>query len=97
MNRHLISTRAKPRTCPGCGAPTLTALDRGLPATVDATPIDPGPPEITALLAGKWTYILLTSGYLLHRDADRIHARTPGNIHAQHACPQPTLTDLEGK
>lgn len=90
MSRHLISTTAAGKPCPGCTAPILTALDEGLTATVDAEPITG--PEVQILITGRRTYTLHANNELTYRDAGRIiggHLR--GTIHAEHRCPQPTL------
>jgi hypothetical protein len=91
MSQHLITTRARNTTCPGCAAPILTAIDAGLPAHVDATPIDPAN-EIGILLTGAWTYTHTTAGHLIHRHPDHIRTGQPtGPIHQQHKCPTPPL------
>jgi hypothetical protein len=97
---HFASTPAAEATCPRCHRPILTALDEGLRARVDPTPVTAAE-EITALLAGRWTYTLLASGHLVHRDSHRITAGTlHGPTHAEHRCPprprQTSITDLIG-
>lgn len=88
---HFASTTTKPGRCRRCRAPILTALDEGLPATVDATPLPNQAAEITALINNLWTYVHTRSGYLIHRDARRIaHNSIAGTIHAQHTCVSPT-------
>lgn len=93
MREHLISTRVVQRQCPRCGTELLVAIDEGIPAHVDAAPIDPAD-EIAALLTGRWTYAL-RRGELVHRDEYRIRGGYAGEaIHAQHRCQiftQPTL------
>ncbi|MEU5549224.1 hypothetical protein ABZ738_05595 [Micromonospora sp. NPDC047793] len=100
MTRHLISTTATPGTCPRCRRPVITALDDGIPARVDATPLPDRQAEIAALLEGRWTYTHTTNRHLIHRDAARITANTlTGTIHAEHKCTgaiQLTLDDLIG-
>jgi len=85
MRQYLISTRVKPRTCPRCNASTLFAYSEGVPAHVDATPIDAAE-ELAALAEGRWTYELLWCGELLHRDQYRICGKPYGTIHQQHRC-----------
>jgi hypothetical protein len=93
--RHLVSTPAKAETCPGCRAALLVALDEGLTARVDATPLPDRPAEIAALLAGRRTYTRLRNNELVHRDADRIaDPRLRGDIHAQHQCTGPAQGEL---
>lgn len=90
MTRHLVSTAAVVKSCPGCGTPVLKALDEGLTAIADAQPI-PGT-EVETLLTGLRTYTYSANKLLTHRDADRITAgNMRGTIHAQHRCPQSTL------
>ncbi|MFI6228905.1 hypothetical protein ACIBCR_16500 [Micromonospora echinospora] len=91
MTRHLISTVATESRCPRCRAATLTALDDGIPARVNATPLPDRQAEITALLDGRLTYVLTTNRHLLHRDGSRIAANTlRGTVHAEHKCTGPT-------
>jgi hypothetical protein len=91
MSQHLITTRARTTTCPGCAAPILTAIDAGLPAHVNPTPIPPQQ-EATILLTGAWTYTHTTAGHLIHRHPDHIRTGQPtGPIHATHKCPTPPL------
>ncbi len=91
MSDHLASTTAKPRTCPGCGSPTLVGLDRGLPFMVDANEITPEQ-EIAILLTGRWTYVRTTKGQMLHRTPERIRSKyLTGTIHAEHQCPTKPL------
>lgn len=82
---HFVSTPTSHTTCPRCDAPLLVAIDEGLAARVDATPINRHQ-EIAALVAGKWTYT--HAGHqLIHRDPARIRSnQPPGTIHAQHLC-----------
>ena len=83
---HLVSTKITHTRCPHCRAHILVALDNGIPARVDPTPLLNRTAEIAALLAGRWTYELHL-GELMHRDAARIHANnTRGTIHADHQC-----------
>lgn len=100
MTRHLISTVAGDHRCDRCRAPIITALDDGIPARVDATPLRDRQAEIAALLDGKWTYVLTINRHLIHRDADRITANNiAGTIHAEHKCTGPaqlTFDDLIG-
>jgi hypothetical protein len=97
---HFTSTRATPNHCPRCQAPTLTALDEGIPATVNPTPLPDRQAEITALLQGLHTYTLTSNAQLIHRDTTRITANTlHGTIHAQHKCAGPAqllIDDLLG-
>jgi len=91
MSRHLVSTAAAVKSCPGCGTTTLKAIDEGLTVIADAQPI-PGT-EVEILLTGLRTYTFSSGKYLTYRDADRIAGGyLHGTIHAQHRCPQPTLT-----
>lgn len=91
MSQHLISTKATPTTCGGCGTPLLVGHDAGIPARVNATPIPPEK-EAAILLTGAWTYTLTTGKQLIQRDADKIRSGwPPGTIHAQHKCNTPTL------
>ncbi|MEU4367533.1 hypothetical protein [Micromonospora chersina] len=98
MTRHLISTVATDHRCDRCHAPIIAALDDGIPARVDATPLRDRQAEIAALLDGKWTYVLTLNRHLIHRDASRITANTlTGTIHAEHKCTGPaqlTFDDL---
>ncbi|MFY1658553.1 hypothetical protein [Micromonospora sp. WMMD1274] len=98
MTRHLISTVATDHRCDRCHTPIITALDDGIPARVDATPLPDRQTEIDALLNGKFTYTLTLNRHLIHRDADRITANTlTGTIHAEHKCTAPaqlTFDDL---
>lgn len=90
MSRHLVSTAAVGKPCPGCATPILTALDEGLAAAVDAQPITAT--EIAILLTGRRTYTLHANNGLTYRDAGRIAGgHLHGTIHAEHRCPQPTL------
>jgi hypothetical protein len=97
---HLISTPATAQTCPRCGAPILTALDEGIPARVDQDPVD-NAGEISAILDGRWTFVLTQFRHLVHRDAHRITAGKPrGTIHAEHHCTrniQTTIDDMIGQ
>lgn len=98
MADHLASTTATPSTCHRCGASLLTALDEGIRARVDATPLTDTQAEIAALLAGLRTYTHQAK-QLIHRDAYRIAAQTlTGRIHAEHQCPprpvQSTIYDI---
>lgn len=91
MSQHLISTKAKPTTCGGCGTPLLTAHDAGIPARVNATPIAPEQ-EAAVLLTGAWTYTLTAGKQLIHRTPEKIRSNwPPGTIHASHQCNIPTL------
>lgn len=99
---HLVSTPATDTTCPRCRTPLLVALDEGLTARVDATPLPNRQAEITALLDSRWTYTHTRSNHLIHRDAPRIAAGTlHGPIHAEHRCgnrpQQLTIEDLIGQ
>lgn len=93
------STRATEATCPRCRAPILTALDEGVPATVDATPLPDRAAEIAVLLDGRKTYSHAQK-QIFYRNATRIRDTTiNGTIHAEHRCagPQQTLLDeLDG-
>ena len=87
MSQHLISTKAKPTTCGGCGTPLLAAHDAGIPARGNATPIAPEQ-EAAVLLTGAWTYTLTAGKQLIHRTPEKIRSNWPtGTIHAQHKCP----------
>lgn len=91
MSIHLISTRAIPRKCPGCGNQILVGIDEGVNARADATPITPAN-EAPVLITGRRTYTLISSGYLIHRTAAHITSGQPrGTIHAEHKCQHPTL------
>lgn len=97
---HLVSTTATEQPCPRCRRATLTALDEGLPARVDATPLHDRTAEIAALLQGRWTFTYTANRQLIHRDATRItdnHLR--GTVHAAHKCvgyEQTTIDDMIG-
>ena len=93
---HLISTVANETACPRCHGAILTALDEGLPARVDTTPLPNHQAEIAALLTGRRTYTQLPTGELAHRDPDRItDPNLRGTIHAEHKCPpQPSQGEL---
>lgn len=80
----MISTLTKPGTCPRCHSQLLVALDAGLPAQVDATPITTSQ-EIAALIEGRWTYLHIHQ-QLIHRTAAIITGGRTGNIHAEHRC-----------
>lgn len=101
MTQHFISTVAAEATCPRCRARTLTALDEGIPARVDATPLPDRQAEIAALLNGQWTYVLTNNKHLAIRDASRITGNSlRGTIHAEHKCTGPTqltFDDLIGE
>ena len=85
MSDHLVTTPAVAGTCPRCRCVILTGLAEGLRARVDPTALDPTA-EVTALLAGRWTYTL-TAGGLVHRDAGRIAGGTlTGPVLADHTC-----------
>lgn len=94
-HEHFICTKASPGTCPRCRRPILTATAEGLPARVDATPLDPAG-ELAALLAGLHTYTHTRWGELVYRDASRIRGRyLQGPTHAEHRCPpQPIQQEL---
>lgn len=98
---HLASTTADDAECPRCHKPILTALDEGLTAHVDATPLPDRQAEIAALIEGRWTYTLTTYRQLIHRNAQRITADTMrGTIHAEHRCAgivQLTIDDMIGQ
>lgn len=93
--RHLISTTATDRTCPRCHAPILTALDEGLPATIDREPIA-ATTEVAILLTGRRTYTKTHGGQLIHRTPERIRGGwlRGGTIHAEHKCDQPPSEQL---
>lgn len=87
----LITTRAKPATCRGCGTPTLAGVAEGMPVVVDQQPIEPGQ-EYLILLDGRHTYALNPKGELWHRSEWRIRGGRLSilqTIHAQHACAKP--------
>lgn len=87
MSQHLISTRAVEVDCPQCQQPVLRAVDEGLPAVVDATPINPTT-ELHTLLDNRRTYARLHCRELAHRHAGRIrHGLVGDAIHAEHICP----------
>lgn len=91
MTQHFASTRATDARCPRCHAALLTALDEGLTARVDATPLPDRDAEIAALLDGRWTYTLTANRHLIMRAAHRIAANTiRGTVHAEHKCTGPT-------
>ena len=90
------NTRAvRPRTCPGCGALALEALDAPICAVsvrIDPTPLGPVG-EALARLTGRRTYHLHHAGgrhELDRRSAGHIaHApagTTRGDVVAEHAC-----------
>ena len=85
--QHLITTVAKPETCPRCNTVTLAGVVEGLPARVDlAVTLDPTG-EASAILAGRDTYTLLRTGELAYRDAGRIKGGSlTGPVLAQHKC-----------
>lgn len=84
---HLASTKATIATCHRCGTPTLTALDTGITARVDAQPLDTPHAEIAALLEGRETFTRTPGGQLIRRTAERIHSGwLKGTIHAAHKC-----------
>ncbi|MFI6160370.1 hypothetical protein ACIA59_10520 [Micromonospora haikouensis] len=94
--RHLISTVATETRCHRCHAPILTALDDGVPARVDATPLPDRTAEINALLDGRWTYTHTANRHLVIRDEHRIASTTiTGTIHAEHKCTGPTQLTLD--
>lgn len=95
MHDHLISTVATEHTCP-CGTPVLTAVDSGMPARVDATPLVDRAAELAALLDGRWTYTHIRCGWLVHRDSHEITANVlDGPVHRQHRCrPRPLQTTI---
>lgn len=101
MTTPFRSTTATDTRCPACRAQTLTALDEGIPARVDAAPLPDRQAEIAALLNGQATYVLTTNRQLIHRDAERITANTlHGTIHAEHKCSPPaqlTIDNLIGE
>ncbi|NIL59927.1 hypothetical protein [Salinispora arenicola] len=96
MIQHLTSTSATETRCPRCRTALLTALDDGIPARVNATPLPDRQAEITALINGQWTYTLTRNQHLVIRDAERITADTlQGTIHAEHTCTGPTQLTLD--
>jgi hypothetical protein len=85
MTNFLITTKIDAHPCHRCGAVILAGFAEGLHARVDLAPLDHGE-EIHALLAGLWTYTLIPTGELVHRDAGRIaggylHGPTLGTHH----------------
>lgn len=93
---HLASTTAKAAPCPRCHRATLVALDEGISARVDATPLRDRADEIAALLENRWTYTLTNWGHLVHREPGRIAANTlRGAIHAEHKCNRPVQLTLD--
>jgi hypothetical protein len=93
---HLVSTTAKPATCPRCHSPLLVALAEGVTVRIDATPLADRAAEITALLDNRATYSRFGNGELVHRDGQRITDpflnRLP--IHAAHQCTGPAQGEL---
>ena len=84
---YFVSTAALESRCPRCRTPILTALDEGLTARVDLTPLPDRRAEIDALLTGRWTYVRTRDRHLIYRDSHRIIAGTPrGPIHGEHKC-----------
>lgn len=98
MTKAFQSTLAAPESCDRCRAPLLVALDEGLTARVNATPLPNRDAEIAALIQGLWTYTLTNNRHLIYRSAERITAgMLRGTIHAQHHCNGPqqlTFDDL---
>ncbi len=88
MSNHFVSTTATESRCRHCRRPTLTALDEGQPAHVDATPLPDRQAEINALLNNRRTYTHTTYGQLHYRDENKLrNPTTPGaRIHAEHKC-----------
>lgn len=104
MTEHLVTTIAKQQRCHRCRAPILTALDEGLTARVDATPLRNRDAEIAALLDNRRTYNYTSYGHLYYRDEWRIAASIPPGtaIHAEHKCstqkgPQQLTLDIGAK
>ncbi|MEV4384379.1 hypothetical protein AB0J68_01420 [Micromonospora sp. NPDC049580] len=101
MTKAFQSTVATPQPCDRCHAALLVALDEGLTARVDATPLPNRQAEIAALIQGLWTYTHTNNRHLVYRSAERITGNTlRGTIHAQHQCNGPTqltLDDLMGQ
>lgn len=96
MTAYLVSTTATDTRCPRCRAAVITAIDEGIPARVDATPLPDRTAEIAALLDGKHTYVLTDRRHLFHRDASRIAGGSiHGTIHAEHTCAGPTQLTIE--
>lgn len=87
-HEHFVTTVATPTRCKRCGAAILTALDEGLNARVDATPLRDRQAEIAALLDGRRTYKHTIYGQLHHRDETQLRKpHDPGmRIHAEHQC-----------
>ncbi|MBM0274121.1 hypothetical protein [Micromonospora tarensis] len=91
MSDTFKSTLTAPTRCPRCHAPTLTALDEGIPARVNATPLPNRQAEIDALIQGLMTYTHTNNRHLVYRTPERITANTlRGTIHAEHHCNGPT-------
>ncbi|MEU5965939.1 hypothetical protein ABZ777_32440 [Micromonospora parva] len=91
MNKAFQSTIAAPERCDRCHAALLVALDEGLTARVNATPLPDHQAEIAALMQGLWTYTHTNNRHLIYRSAERITAgMLRGTIHAQHQCNGPT-------
>ena len=92
---YLITTRAVEKTCP-CGQLIYAGVAEGMPARVDADPLDRRQ-EVTALLDGRWTFALTRGRELVHRTPGRIRIGLNGiSIHRQHRCQsyiQPILLD----
>ncbi|MEU8329831.1 hypothetical protein [Micromonospora sp. NPDC048839] len=90
------STATTPTRCERCHAPLLTALDEGLAARVDATPLPDRQAEIAALLNGQWTYTHTNNRHLVVRTPERITAGLlRGTTHAEHKCNGPTQLTLD--
>lgn len=90
------STHTTETRCPRCRAALLTAIDEGMPATVNAEPLADRAAEVAALLDGRRTYVHTERRLLVYRNATRIRGNTiPGTIHAEHKCtgPQQLLLD----
>ena len=87
MTNFLATTPVSGAVCRRCRTLTLTGHAEGLRATVDLTPLSPAG-ELSALLAGRWTYTLMRTG-LVHRDAGRIAGNglpADAPILAEHRC-----------
>ena len=94
--KHLVSTVTTEARCHRCHAPLLTALDDGVPARVDATPLPDRTAEINALLDGRWTYTHTANRHLVLRDEHRIATNAlNGTVHAEHTCTGPTQLTIE--
>ena len=93
MTQHLITEPAKAAECTRCGDPVFAAITGGLTTITDIHPLSVNE-EITALLTGRPTFDLQSSGkqaYLEWRDITRIKAGRHHPVVAAHQCGPGTL------